>query len=356
MLQVLQQPDTINYSLNLRDIHITGDNAVWTTLSVGNHFIEETYDIPQYPGGYVRIELSDLIHEVLRGDLPDDLNIVSESSHIVRNVTFSYREPLGPFTTINFKVIKGMGLRILPGQSLDLETFLKYNWLSMMPSGSVVYYHQPLYMSAFPHQNCEVWLSAKMLSGPTTSVKLTDLQADKMQYINCNPGMLVGLLGGEYEYVEISTRTGGGDPLIPARRYYYGGFYPFDADVFVYLNHLGGWDTLVMQGRSDEVHKVTPTVARIDDWLHNYHTDHEFMFEKNSGFIRTELERRQHIDFLRSSEIYYLFEGHMIPVIVQDTTAQTTRGVLQGYSFTFRPKDTKRLYRELNQTPYLLNI
>lgn len=353
MFSVVQFPDDLSYSKSLSDIRINGNTTIGLYLyfTKAGNIIQETYD-PAGIGTPRIIKIADLIDSIIKPPtLPNYTDIVTVD-------TGSYDRIEVKLTDVDqthakfIEVIKGFAHR----HPYDINHFFRYNWLNLTPKNSFVYYHQPLFLTAYPPVNSSVHITAKKKDGSLYTFKHADIVASKIQHININPGMIKGLVGADFEYFEVYTKNSSNEILIPAMRFYYRGFYDFNSDIFIYHNRLGGWDTLVMNGENKENWISTPEVALFDRLLNNYYNNIEFEIEKNSGLIHSELLRRQHVDFLNSSVRYYLYQGHMLPIILKPTNVQTTRGVLNSYSFSFVPKDSRELYPELKISPYHINI
>lgn len=353
MFTVVQFPDPINYSKSLSDIRINGSKTIrlYLYFTKAGNIIQETYE-PAGLGVQRVLKIADLIDSIIKPPtLPNYSDIVTIDAGSYDRIEVKISDEDQTYSEF-IEVFKGSAHRA----PYDINHFLRYNWLNLFPQNSFVYYHQPLFLTAYPPVNSSVHITAKKRDGTTYTFKHANIVASKIQHVNINPGMIKGLLGSEYEYFEVFTKNFSNEVLIPALRFYYNDVYAFNSDVFVYLNRLGGWDTLVMDGENKENWISTPEIAQIDKYLNNYYTKIEFETEKNSGLIHSELLRRQHIDFLNSPVRYYLYQGHLLPIILKPTNIQTTRGILNSYSFSFSPKSTREIYPELKISPYHINI
>lgn len=354
MFTVVQFPEAINYSKSLPDIKINGNNSIslWMNFTKSGNIIQERYD-PAGLGTQIVIKIADLIDGLIKpAVLPSYSNVVTVDTGSYDRIEIKLNDgESSPFSEF-IEVIKGFAHRT----PFDITGFLRDNWLNLMPKNSFVYYHQPLFLTAYPSVNSSVHINAKLLDGTIFTFKHADIVASKIQHININPGMIKGLVGGEYEYLEVFTKNSSNEIVIAPHRFYYRNFYNYNSDVFLYLNRLGGFDTLVMDGQYYENWNTTPELAQIDNIQTDFHTKIEFSVEKNSGLIQSELQRRQHVDFLNSTTRYYLYQGHFMPINLKPTNIETTRGVLNSYSFSFSPQNTKEIYPELKTSPYHINI
>lgn len=354
MFTVVQFPEAINYSKSLPDIKVNGNKSLslWMNFTKSGNIIQERYD-PAGLGAQIVIKIADLIDGLIKlAVLPSYSNVVTVDSGSYDRIEIKLTDgESSPFSEF-IEVIKGFAHRT----PFDMASFLRDNWLNLMPKNSFVYYHQPLFLSVYPPIACEVFITVKLLDNTTQTFKHADIVASKIQHININPGMIKGIVDADYEYFEVYTKDATNTLVIAPHRFYYNGLYDHNADIFVYANRLGGWDTLVMNGQVNDNWNITPEFAQINDIQSNYYTNKEFSITKNSGLINSELALRQHIDFLNSSYRYYLHQGQLMPINLKQNSIESTRGVLNSYNFTFTPQSTKEIYPEINQSPYLINI
>ena len=352
MLTILQMPAEINYSRSLPDLRFTteGTSIKLTIQLDGQAIIEENYDAPP-TGTEMKIRLNDLIENFMEFSLPVYSQSITLHESGIKNYKFIL-DDLGSAVLQDFKVIKGF----LRPQPFDLPSYLRDFWLNLVPNHSEVYFHQPLYLTALPPVPVTVTVKARMIDGTDKTISIGQMVADKLQSVNINPGKMVQLLGGQIRFFEAYAVNSSGDKVIGLKRFYFREHYDFLSDVFFYQNRLGGWDTLVLNGERIDRHSNTALTAVFDEMELEYQNDLNFEIEKNSGFIATEEDRKQYLDFLFSKNKYFLLEGSLIPIVTSENKTDHSKGNLNSYSFVFRPSDTKMVNPEIGSVPTHLII
>src|SRR5690606_2297334 len=204
MINIKQQPDTINYSLSLLpiEIELTYPELSVTLYKGADLIIDEVYRRPPV-GQNLVLKFDKIVDMLLSGDQPS----YNESVSVQEKIIADFRVELiyeGDSKNIEFKAIKGFVRR----QPFDVSGFLRDNWLNLVPQVSEVTYHQPFYLSAYPSANVMAMAKAKMKDGNEKTVQLGAMVANKIQSVNLNPGRMIQVLGGEYEYFDADTAQG----------------------------------------------------------------------------------------------------------------------------------------------------
>ncbi|VTQ01654.1 hypothetical protein [Sphingobacterium daejeonense] len=352
MLDIVQMPQPINYSQSVPDLKFTTEGtSVQLTLQLNwVNIVIENYDAPP-TGTVMTIKLKELIENFMTYSLPVFAQDITVHEEGVKNFKFIL-DDVGSAEMWDFKVIKGY----LRPQPFDLASYLRDFWLNLVPKHSEVYFHQPLYLTALPPADVTVKITAKMVDGSDKTISVGQMVAGKLQSVNLNPGKMVQLLGGKYIYFEAYTVDSSDSIVTGLKRFYFRDHYEFNSDVFFYQNRLGGWDTLVLNGQRINRHQNTASTAVFDEREFEYQNDLRFEIEKDSGFISTEEQYKQYVDFLFSRNKYYLFEGSLIPIVTSENKTDHTKGKLNSYTFIFRPSNTKQVNPEIGSVPTHLII
>src|SRR5690606_28272248 len=191
--------------------------------------------------------------------------------------------------------------------------------------------------------------------GTDKIVELGTMAANKVQSVDLNPGRMIQLFEGEYIYFDVYTMEGS-TIRNGYKRFYFSKHLPYQADMFLYLNRLGGWDTLVLIGDKQDQNACTLSTGMFDEFEKEFNQVLTYSVQKNSGFIRSEEHRRQCIDFLYSTQRYHVHEGALRPIVLSNPELSKVKGELSSFSFTFRYSDPKVAYPEIGLTPYHLII
>lgn len=348
MIDVIKGIEDYNFSKAIPDLEFETDEAATLALSFllqGSHILE-TYDIPPI-GGRVKIKLASLFDSLLSSELPNLTPLtIQPDTKAFDFVSVNLFTPTVPDAIDkNIYVIKGF---VRP-QPFNAAGWLATNWLSLGPSTSKVYYHQPICLSVFPHVTHTVIVSAKMLDNTTKTLAIGEVGADHLQHIILNPGALIGALEGEYQYFEVYTEADG-VKRHGGKRFYYAGTHPYDSDTFMYRNRFGGFDVINFEGNKNRVHGIEPSTAFSSDIEKQYFQSRTFVTEKNTGFLATSEVRSQAIDFLQSEDRYHFHEGRMQSIILEPTTHEHTRGSMSSFTFSFRYSQPLLAYPELGSS------
>jgi len=350
MIEIVQAPQTFNFSLSMPDYLISSDQASIDMRifdDAENVIISEIYHMPPV-GQNLMIKLSRLIDIMLAGSRPED--DISVDDTIVKSFLVQFDDG-DDIKNNTITVIKGFVRR----QPFDVNGFLRDNWLNLVPQVSEVTFHQPLYLTAYPFVDVMAMAKARMKDGTDKTVELGAMAANKVQSVDLNPGRMIQVLGGDYEYFDVYTVQGS---VIRNgyKRFYFSDRFVYNADTFLYLNRLGGWDTLVLIGERQDQNAGTISTGLFDEFEKEFNQVPGYSVQKNSGFIRSEEHRRQCIDFLYSTQRYHVHEGALRPIVLSNPEFNKVKGELSGFNFTFRYSDQKVAYPEIGLSPYHLII
>lgn len=354
MINITQGPQTRNFSLSLPDISISADTPhvyIRVTPIGGSPLIDERYDVA--PNGKVQIKFAELLDLMLSSNLPDYNQTITEHPAVSQTFLLEYRtNDTDPWEALDpFEVLKGY----LRPQPFDVDGYFTNNWLSLIPQVSEVYYHQPLYLTARPFTNVEVKVKALMADNTEKTIVLGSFVANKVQSVNINPGKLQLLLGGEYQHFDVYSEQGG-TIRNGRKRFYFSKHLPYQADMFLYLNRLGGWDSIVMDGQRSTDTRAEIASAIFTDRTLEYNNEASLLLQKNSGYIRSEEHRRQLVDFLQSKQRFHFHEGELHPIVVSNPQFDQAHGTLGSFNFDFMYSDPKLAYPEIGLTNNYLNI
>lgn len=354
MINIFQGPQARNFSLSLPDISISADTPhvyIRVTPIGGSPLIDERYDVA--PNGKVQIKFAELLDLMLSSNLPDYNQTITEHPAVSQTFLLEYRaNDTDPWEALDpFEVLKGY----LRPQPFDVDGYFTNNWLSLIPQISEVYYHQPLYLTARPFTNVEVKVKALMADNTEKTIVLGTFVANKVQSVNINPGKLKLLLNGDYHYFDVFTEQGG-IMRNGLKRFYYAPHLPYQSDMFLYLNRIGGWDSIVMDGQRSSEPRTEIASAIFGDRTKEYNNEISLIQKKNTGYIRSEVHRRQLVDFLQSKQRYHFFEGKLHPIVLSNPQFEHTRGALESFNFDFAYSDAKIAYPEIGLTTNFLNI
>lgn len=346
-MTITQQPDAINLSGNIPDFIIDDvvDYVLFRLYQGGTQIVDERY----YPDtdGRVRVKVYDLISMLLYTEVPDYSQTVFHQSYAYDTFTADVDSEI-----IDFVVVKGF----LQRSDFDVEQFLRFNWLTTQPINKPVKFHDPEWLTCFPLEAVSVRVQATFADDTTQAITYALLEANKVQSINLNPGLIIGQFSQEPVKWEVYTEALG-QLRQYIQTYRYIQFCDEYDDLFVFENRLGGIDTVRFVGTSTHSDSTIFENARFDEYVVDFFAEPELSVQKNTGSLATRLERDHALDFFRSMRKHHLTRGFIAGIYLDDKPAlESTKGVLNSYTFSFSYSDFKTAYPEIAIPPQLLEL
>lgn len=344
---ITQQPAAINLSGNVPDFILDGvAGMVSFKLYQGEtQILDEQY----YPDteGRIRVKVADLINLLLYTQVPDYSQTVFHQSNAYSEFTADIDANI-----ISFVVIKGF----LQRMDFDVEQFLQFNWLTTQPTNKVVKFHDPEWLTCYPLEALAVRIRATFAAGTQQTITYTSLEANKVQTINLNPGLIIGQFSQEPVKWEAYTEASG-----QLRQYVQTYRYSQECDqyddVFVFENRLGGIDTIRFNGMLSRSDSTLFENARFDEYVVDFFAEPELAAEKNTGSLATEDQLNHALDFFRSVRKHHLLGGYIAGIYLSDKPAlDSAKGLLNNYTFNFSYSDFKIAYPEIANPPQLLEL
>lgn len=350
MLEILQQPNPLSYSLNLRDTVIETD-AEKVEVSLYHNdslIIDEEYNAN--PQGEITLRFAELVHTLLRVKVPSFTKAVFLQEQAMADFKVEISDP-SESKTVSFTAVKGFRA-IHPG---DIPSFFKNNWLTSMPQEYDVVFHQPLFLTAYAEYPVMIKADFTLNDGTDRQLDLFQLEPHKIQTINLNPGMLIQVLGEEYKSVSLYGQHGS-DRYFFKQTFHFRHSHNFSESFFLYENRLGGIDSL--RGTGEEVSKHTFESKLGMHRHHNvdYEQNRSAEIQKNIGFVQSKEHQNQIIEFLYSPTKYVFYQGTVHKINVTSSEFNPTAGKLNEFSFSYTYADRRNIYPELEITPNHLNI
>lgn len=119
-----------------------------------------------------------------------------------------------------------------------------------------------------------------------------------------------------------------------------------DDQCFGFVNGMGGFDTLMMQGRTilkPEGDAETFTNSEVEKELANNYTSY---WETSTGYIDSERMAAQYQDFLKSRDRWVCRDGEWHRIIVDEYKAEHTARELNAYTFKYHlaERNERRFY------------
>lgn len=339
-MTILQQPDALSLSQNLKEFHISSDVQVSFILKQGGvEILSQRYD--PSADGHITINLRDIVHARLSYQLIESGQVYEQSS-LASDFTAMIND-----TTLTFRVIRS-GIDRLADSAAN---FLTQNFLTWQPSIKPVTYYSPEFLTYYATIPCVAKLRAYFTDTSGSVISQTDYTVAEMvagiaytiplQY-SVVAGWLDHKLPAYYDiWVENQNLTG--QRLTYIQRYYAEDMRTEQEQWILFENSLGGLDTFRAYGTTTFSGEHTHNLAEIDEISQEYRVDTERKFQKNTGHLNQD-ERKWLLDFF-PSQAKYLYAGNYLRqiVVTESNVSYTDRALPSNYTFTFKYADARPL-------------
>ena len=349
-MTILQQPDALSLSGNIKDFRISTPGKISFVLLQGaTEILSQSYDPGQ--DGLVTISLKDIIHSCLSFQLQESSQVYLQPTLAdTFTARFSDEYVVNPdvsgdpvYTDITFRAVRA-GI----DRFADTATnFLTQNFLTWQPTVKPVTYYSPEFLTYYAVVPCIVKLRAYFTddSGSVITQKditLSDFEAGKAYTIPLQYASVAGKLDNELPgYYDVWIENTEGVRLTYIQRYYASDMLSEQEQWILFENSLGGIDTFRAYGSCDFTGEHTHNIAEIEDNSLEYRVDTERKFQKNTGYLNVQ-ERRWLLDFFPSLSKYIYTGSYLRPIVVTESNVTyTDRELPSNYSFTYKYADAR---------------
>lgn len=341
---ITSQPAALNFCGNLRDFVLDSDAAVTFKLYDGLELILEEKYFPD-AAGEIRVDLEDVIDGLLSLQVPAlTVPVYHQASGCKQfKAVFDATEVL-------FTVIKG-GV----DASVVAADFLAANFLTWQPQVKPVGLEDPQWLSYYAAAECQLMAKGYLVDGASAVEEIATLPAGQLSTVNVTYATLAALFTSQPYSIDLYIQAGETVLTWVQRFELSDAFFEF-ADIFVFENSLGGIDTVCFTGEKEANENFKFERGLFDDVTRDYQVDPDQAYTKNTGYFRSESERRWSLEFFKSLQKYQFVSGILKSVILPKQSLDSVAGDLNGYSFTFAlAKQTKYLEIERGDLPVILN-
>lgn len=349
-MTILQQPDALSLSGNIKDFRISTPGKISFVLLQGaTEILSQSYDPGQ--DGLVTISLKDIIHSCLSFQLQESSQVYLQPTLAdTFTARFSDEYVVNPdisgdpvYTDITFRAVRA-GI----DRFADTATnFLSQNFLTWQPTVKPVTYYSPEFLTYYAVVPCIVKLRAYFTddSGSVITQKditLSDFEAGKAYTIPLQYASVAGKLDNELPgYYDVWIENTEGVRLTYIQRYYASDMLSEQEQWILFENSLGGIDTFRAYGSCDFTGEHTHNIAEIEDNSLEYRVDTERKFQKNTGYLNVQ-ERRWLLDFFPSLSKYIYTGSYLRPIVVTESNVTyTDRELPSNYTFTYKYADAR---------------
>ena len=337
-MTIIQQPDILSLSRNLKAFLVGSDTSFSFTLCKGE---EELLSQVYSPGesGVVEIDLRDIVHSRLSFDFKDFTQIYQQPDLVADfTATIDTQE-------VTFRVVRA-GVDRLADSATN---FLTQNFLTWQPTVKPVTYYSPEYLTYYAVVSGKVQLKAYFTdaAGEVTSnltLTLTQVMTGVAYTIPMQYSVIVGKLGDKKPaYYDVWVENVSGERLTYIQRYYADNSRSLNEDWVLFENSLGGLDCFRAYGANTLNVEHIHNIAETEEESREYRVDTERKFEKNTGLLSRE-EARWLLDFFPSSRKYIYIGSYVRPIVVTESNVSgNLRETPASYTFTYKYADARPL-------------
>ena len=332
-MNIIQQPDALSLSMNLKKFVLNADAQVSFVLKKGEvEILSQRYDPDS--NGRIEIDVRDIVHAQL--------------AYLLKEETLPYEQTgLAALfkATIDEQEVSFIAVRGGVDRLADTATnFLTQNWLTWQPTVKPVTYYSPEFLTYYAVKSGVVKLKATLTDESSQSVDLAQLEAGKAYTIPVQYSTIVGKLGDKKPaYYDVWVEDAEGQRLTYIQRYYADSMRSISEDWVLFENSLGGLDCFRAYGATNLEAEHTHNLAEIDEVSEEYRIDTERKYQKNTGHLGKD-EARWLLDFFPSQR-KYIYTGSYLRqiVMVESDVTGNLRELPASYTFTYKYADARPL-------------
>jgi len=327
MSTIIQQPDSLSFSQNLRKFVISSSEIVSLKLNKGE---EQILDEIYQPGAnnQIEVDLHSIVDSVLSVSLPCT-GLVTEQ---VAGVADFIATVDG--TAIAFRVIKG-GVSELQEM---VTSFTNNHFLSWQVQDKKVLQHQPEWLTVYSNAPRNLKAKTYYLDNSEASILLASLATGKLLSVDVSWASINALAEKKIPIAwDVWFEDDDGTRLSYVQRYCLRNP-DVGEKIFIWANTLGGIDTISLTGSDEDDKKLEHLIAEMgDDSLLQYQTSKNREVKQSTGYLTSE-ESRWIEDFFYSQRRYLLDnEGSVRQIVVAGSKIVSSNADdLFDYEFTYR--------------------
>lgn len=335
MVNIVQAPDSLSFSGNLKKIIASSERDITATLSMGEIKIFDLIYSPAI-GGLIEIDLRKIIDRLLYVGIPTTNQILTQQLGAVADFTLVLDTH-----EINFRVVKG-GVAELQTPASD---FLDSHLLSWQPQEKRILQIAPEWLSLYSTADRRVMAKGYFADGTSETVILASPTVGAVWSVNVSWATINGALTTKNPLVwDVWLATMTGDQLSPYQRFILRNA-TSEENLYIWCNTLGGIDSFSMTGPVEDDKKLQHHISeQIDETLDEYLTDKNREIRQFTGFITKSVSRWLE-DFFISSVRYRVREDGAIKKIVltESKVLSSTEDDQFDFEFSCRYSDDPSL-------------
>jgi hypothetical protein len=331
---LVQKPDAISMSGNLKELILQSSKSVDVTLYVGGTLIlSETY----YPGNgnLIHVDFTEVVETYLSFKLPS--SDVFVQAELARMFNFNCTAD-SVVTTGSFTAIRSGKLHLNEAAS----QFLTENFLTWQPSDKPVTYYSPEYLTYYATQACAIKVRAYFEDGSNSVVTLVSPTEGSCYTLNMQYGVISGKFSGRHPmYYDVWVENTSGARLSYVQRYRASEKQSEDECWYLFENSLGGLDCVRAYGSIKDTPEYTYNIANMGDTSEEYRVDCQRLHVRNTGYLSPQESRWLQDLFVSRQKYVYTISGIYKIVFTGGDGNSDSANLPDSYSFTYRYADDR---------------
>ena len=324
---IVQKPDSISMSGNLKPLILQNSSEVEVTLTTGSETVlSETY----YPGNgnLIEIDLREVVESYLSFTFPT--SDVFQQTALARPFQIAFG---ADNQTVSFTAVRAGKLHL----NQSASGFLTENFLTWQPQVKSVTYYSPEWLTYYAVQTCVVKLKAYFEGGTSQELTLASPAAGQCYTFNLQYAVISGKLQNQRPtYYDVWVETSSGTRLSYVQRYIAGAQRSNDENWYLFENSLGGLDSVRAYGSLDDDPEYSNNLAIFDGESVEYRVDVNRRYTRNTGYL-TPHESRWLQDMFSSRQKYaYTYSGYYKIVFLENNASGSSVELPNSYTFTYR--------------------
>lgn len=351
MITIVAQPQEFNYTLSLPTLLYKSDKASTTvTLYRGAVKILEEKFNPFNSETPIDLDFDTLIDGLQTIDYPKTEGIITHNNaaevyKLVVADTDGAKE-------VNFTAMKGFR----NNTELDLEFFFSSMWLNVPTSRRLVRSFQPLHLTAFARQKINIKVIALFQDKTTETFSFGTMVSDQVQTVDVSPYLIQRRSTKKVTEYTVFGADDDGELIMQKRSYIVEPIDIYRDDYFVFLNRIGGWESMALTGQKTNSYKNVPSLALFDKRTIKYADERTRTVKKNTGYLTGHADRILTIEMINSNQCYHVLDGTARLINFKEPTFDYIDGSLKEVDLEFTYSDPKLANPRLEQQPNYLTI
>lgn len=318
-------PKDLSFVGNLKDVVLSGIGAsklhvkLYESNQLSNLIIDEVYEADNNDN--VTIDIKSVLTELLSTEIPplDSFQETIRAKRYILNIGgISY-----PFSVINGGI----------DSDEDITDFLRHNFLTWQQDIRPLSTKSLLFLFYVAQEDCVFKANIYFDDTKNENIELSLLDKEYSSF-NLSPARFQTMLGktpisGEAwieNYAGISLTDKVGFRITDL---------PDGAQEYIYVNSLGGIDSIICTGVRSKKIKTSTDLTYIQSRARENKIDYSAIYKQNTGIL-TQHASEITTDFLLSKERYYFSGQKLIPIVIEESENEFIDNELNAFEFEYR--------------------